>query len=219
MNDGIVRRSPVAFDARPVTTETRGHWHVVLEYVNEGENRGKAPWVVDLSHCTRWDVQDGALGKLAPAGVAVPEAPGRCRLSGRVMVNRMNRTQAAVWHLSGRAADLPADSAYTETTETTLCVALFGPRVFEVLEKLTNLDLQAPGRETPFLLQGPLSHVPCQVVVVNRAGDPSQSQAGVIFTCSRGYGRDMTAAILHAGRSAGLKPAGENAFINWLENS
>jgi hypothetical protein len=208
----------VAFDAKPVKTETRDHWNVVLEYEMENETHGKGPFVVDLSHCHRWDVQDGDVGHLRPEGAAIPGVPGACQLSGTVLINRMNRTQAAVWHLSGQPVDLPPERAYTETTETTLCMALFGPRVFEVTERLTNLDLRDPGREVPFLLQGPLSHVPCQVAVLSRADDPADNRSGLIFTCSRGYGKDMTRAVSHAGRWSGLKPAGENAFTDWLNS-
>ena len=211
--NGIVRRSPVEFDALPAASESRGHWQVVLEYEAEHAGEDGGPLVVDLSHCTRWDVQDADPGRLAPAGAAIPELPGSCRLDAGVLVNRMNRTQVAVWHLSGQAADLPDDTAYTETTDATLLVALLGRQVFDVMEKLTNLDLRDPRREPPFLLQGPLAHVPCQVAVMNRTGVAS----GVLFSCSRGYGRDMTRAILHAGHSLGLQPAGERAFHRWLQ--
>jgi len=210
--NGIVRQSPVAFDDRPAATETRDHWQVVLAYETEQDCEGMEPLVVDLSHCTRWDVQDADLDRLTPAGVAIPEIPGQCRLTAGVLVNRMNRTQAAVWHLSGRPMALPEENAYTETTEATLLVALLGPRIFELTEKLTNLDLADPSREPPFLFQGPLAHVPCQVVVMNRTGDVP----GVLFTCSRGYGRDMSRAILNAGQVLGLQPAGERAFQRWL---
>jgi hypothetical protein len=51
------------------------------------------------------------------------------------------------------------------------------------------------------------------VVVLSRG----EEDPGILFTCSRGYGRDMTRAILHAGDSLGLKPAGEGAFQEWLK--
>ena len=208
--NGIVRHSPVVFDAKPLNTEPRNHWNVVLEY----ENQGQGLHVVDLSHCTRWDVQSRELGALQPAGGAIPESPGACALKETLLINRMNRTQAAVWHLSGQPVELPRESAYTETTEMTLLLALCGKGVFQAAEKLTNLDLEDPQREPPFLLQGPLAHVPCQVVVLSRM----RENPGILFTCSRGYGRDMTRAILHAGDSVGLRPAGEAAFQTWLKS-
>jgi glycine cleavage system aminomethyltransferase T len=131
-----------------------------------------------------------------------------------MLINRMNGTQAAVWFLGSGAAPVPADAAgYTDVTEATLFLALFGPRVFEVTEHLTNLDLGTPQRRTPFLLQGPLAHVPCQAVVLARGEDGS---GGMLLACSRGYAHDMVHVILSAGAAHGLRPAGENRFKTWL---
>jgi glycine cleavage system aminomethyltransferase T len=71
-----------------------------------------------------------------------------------------------------------------------------------------------PQRTTPFLFQGPFSHVPCQIVTLSRDKDA----AGLVLTCSRGYARDMIQAILHAGEEFGLVPAGENRFTDWIKN-
>ena len=48
--------------------------------------------------------------------------------------------------------------------------------------------------------------------VASKTGD----DAGIILTCSRGYGRDMIHAILDAGDEFNLKPAGENRFSDWI---
>jgi hypothetical protein len=206
----IIRRSPVVFNAKPVNKEKRGHWTVVTEY----ENQGEGPYLVDLSHCPRWDVQDANISAIEPAGVAVPDAPNTCGLENGILINRMNRTQAAVWHLAGQEAEIPAEPAFTDTTDTTLFMALIGKDVFAITEKLTAQDLSDPSRTAPFLVQGPMSHVPCQIVVL----DNSAGHNGVLFTCSRGYGKDMTNAVLHAGEAFGLKPAGENVFSEWLKD-
>lgn len=203
----IIRRSPVVFDAKPVKTEKQGHWTVVLEY----ENQGQGPYLVDLSHCPRWDVQDADLSAFTPGGVAVPETPNTCSLENGILVNRMNRTQASVWHMAGEEVEIPAEPAFTDTTDSTLLLALIGEDIFSITEKLTALDLPDPSRTAPFLVQGPMSHVPCQIVVL----DNSPGRTGVLFTCSRGYGKDMAAAVLHAGEAMGLRPAGWNAFSAW----
>jgi glycine cleavage system aminomethyltransferase T len=70
----------------------------------------------------------------------------------------------------------------------------------------------SPDYVAPFLFQGPFSHVPCQIVTLNKTGEDS----GIVLTCSRGYGRDMIHAILDAGDEFNLKPAGENRFRNWI---
>jgi len=206
----ITRRTPVHFDVRPVDSIQRDDWTVVLEY----ENEGQGPHLVDLSHCARWDLQNRDVGRFTPAGVAVPGAPGRCACQNGVMINRMNGTQASIWHLAGESVEVPAQSAYTDVTEATVFLALFGPDVFAICEKLSALDLGRPNQETPALIQGPFAHVPCQIVV---AAD-SDPQAGILLTCSRGYAHDMAHAIQDAGAEYHLRPAGERRFQAWLKD-
>ena len=205
----IKRQSPVSFPGKPLETEMRDHWTVVLEYEAEGEG----PYLFDLSHRTRWDLQDTDLSNFQPLGIRVPDTPGQCIFENGVLVNRMNRTQASIWHLCGENPAAPDGPAYTETTDVTVFLGLVGPNIFAVAEKLTTLDFGDRSKSAPFLLQGPFSHVPCQMVTLERTTE----SAGILFTCSRGYSRDMTHAILAAGQEFGLQPAGEKAFMRWIE--
>jgi hypothetical protein len=207
----IKRQSPVVFPSRVRKTDIRAHWEVVRAY--EGEGAG--PWLTDLSHQPRWDIQDGRLDSRTVAGLPIPSTPGDCRLENRLLINRMNRTQAAIWHLGDAESSLmPPDSGLTDVSEATVFLALFGPKVAAVSEKLTALDLMAPGRQPPYLLQGPYCHVPCQLVVLAR--EPGGAGA-LLLSCARGYARDMVDAILHAGAAFDLRPAGEDAFTRYLE--
>jgi hypothetical protein len=205
----LIRRSPVSFDSKSSKTEMRDNWTVVLEYAAEGSG----PYVVDLSHRARWDLQDSDIVNIEPWGIQLPESPGQCRFENGMLINRMNRTQASIWHLSGEKPDDPDGPAFTDTADATVFLALFGKDIFAISEKLTSLDFLDPAKQPPFLLQGPFSHVPCQMVTLEKTTD----NAGLVFTCSRGYARDMTAAILDAGKEFGLQPAGENAFANWFD--
>lgn len=207
----IQRQSPVRFTAAPLKTEVRDQWTVALEY----EDEGPGPWIVDLAHKPRWDLQDKAVGNLRPCDLGVPDAPGACMFSGETLINRMNRTQASIYHVGASAPDLPDASIYTDTTEGSVFLALFGPKAFRVAEKLTALDLQEPGRQPPFLVQGPFCHVPCQIVVLNPADDDA---GGFLCTCSRGYGDAMVHAVLDAGAAFGLRPAGERRFEAWIQS-
>ena len=210
MND-LNRQSPVAFDARPVKTEVRDHWVVTLEY----EDEGPGPWLVDLSHKPRWDVQDGRLDDHQPGGCTVPADPGKCILENGILTNRMNRTQAALWHLGNHTAPaLPDETAYTDVTEATVFLALIGPKVFYIAEKLSALDFTDPAQQPPFLYQGPFSHVPCQIVVLSR---DREGRGAILLTCSRGYAADMVHAVVGAGTAFGLRPAGEAAFARFLD--
>lgn len=206
----IRRISPVSFAADPAESEERDGWQVVLRY----ENEGQGPWLVDLSHRPRWDVQDGRIDALRPGGVSVPQDSGQCRLQGGLLINRMNRTQAAVWHLEGPSPDMPNEAAYTDVGEATLLLAMFGPHVFGIGEKLSALDLSGPKADALSLVQGPLAHVPCQIVVAAQDGG---ADGGILWTCSRGYGRSMVHAVLDAGGEFGLRPAGERRFAQWLD--
>ena len=206
--ENIIRRSPVSFDANPAKTEARNNWTVVLAY--DAEETG--PYVVDLSHRTRWDLQDGEISKMEPWGIHIPDAPGQCVFENGILINRMNRTQASIWHLAGEKPVDPEGQAFTDVTDVTMFLALFGQDIFSITEKLAALDFLEPLKETPFLLQGPFSHVPCQIVTLEK----SPEKSGILMTCSRGYAGSMIASILEAGQEFGLRPGGENAFTGWL---
>ncbi len=204
----IIRRSPVTFDSPAARTEERDNWTVVLEF----ENQGAGPWIIDLSHRARWDLQDRAIDGIQPWGASVPDTPGRCIIADGILINRMNRTQASLWHLKGERRDAPEGQSFTDVTDATVFLALIGNNMALLLEKLTALDFFNPLYSSPFLLQGPLSHVPCQCVMLEK----SAARSGILFTCSRGYARDMVSGILEAGAEFGLRPAGEDTFNRWL---
>ncbi|MCG6909762.1 MAG: sarcosine oxidase subunit gamma SoxG [Deltaproteobacteria bacterium] len=205
------RLSPVIFPREAMQVETQNHWRVIMEY----ESEGPGPWVIDLSHRPRWDVQGSRLSDIKPLGLDIPETPGQCRFEKGALVNRMNRTQASVWQIAGASAEMPAETAFTETTDATLFLALVGREVFSIAEKLSAIDFLDPSLAAPALIQAPFSHVPCQIVLAEKAGN----MPGILLTCSRGYAGDMVAAIMHAGREFSLKPAGSNAFENWVDTT
>jgi glycine cleavage system aminomethyltransferase T len=126
----------------------------------------------------------------------------------------MNGTQASIYHMGVKAPALPDHPGYTDVGESTLFLALFGPNAFGVAEKLTNLDFMAPDKQTPFLLQGPFCHIPCQIVALEKAPDGS---GGFLLTCNRGYGDSMVGAIMEAGAGFELRPAGETRFSSWIK--
>ncbi len=205
----IQRYSPVTFESSVKESEVRDNWKIVLAYQDEGPG----PWLVDLGHKTRWDLQDSQIDDPSRSSLSVPPNPGDCFLTENRLLNRMNRTQTAIWHLGIEETTLPEFKEFTDVTESTVFLALFGPDAFHVAEKLTALDLMDPARTTPFLLQGPLCHVPCQIATLERHADMS---GGFIMTCSRGYADSMVHAIRDAGREFGLRPAGETRFAAWV---
>jgi hypothetical protein len=206
----IKRYSPVSFEATTLDSEQRNNWNVVLKYSDEGEG----PYLVDLSHRTRLDLQSSDLASKKPFGITIPDTPCQSVFERGILANRMNRTQVSLYHLAGGELDIPGEPEYTDVTEATLFIALIGEAVFSICEKLSALDFMAPNIEVPFLYQGPFSHVPCQIVTLNRDGEKS----AVVLTCSRGYGKDMIHSILDAGEEFGLRPAGESRFTEWINS-
>ena len=198
----VERRSPVHLPGKLETTESRDGWPVVLAYADEGPG----PWVVDLSHLRRWDIQGAALAAAAPKGLALPAAPGGVAHAGELLVGRTGMRQAFLWAFCGKPPAM--GPACTETTEGSACIALLGRDVLRITEKLTSLDLGNPAFRAPFLLMGPFAHITCQIVVLQN--DPAATAA--LVACSRGFGHDLVHAVLQAGEEFGLRPAGESRF-------
>ena len=198
------RISAAHLAGRPVQEEARDGWPVVLEYADEGPG----PWLVDLSHCMRVDIQGRPMDGLIPYDIAEPANPGDVSILGMTLVARMGPAQAGLWCFDPTVEIAPHFNR-TQITEGTLGLALLGRNSFRIAEKLTSLDLAPPRRKPPFLVQGPFCHVPCQLLVLQTA--PGSEM--LVLSCSRGYGRDMVHAIQEAGDEFGLRPAGENRFV------
>jgi hypothetical protein len=203
------RHSPVTFTNRPLLTDTREGWKVVLQY----EDEGGGPFLIDLSHLFKWDLQHRDLSQIKPAVGEIPESPGYCVLSKGMLTGRLNRTQAMVWHLTTGRPEMPLEQAVTDVTDAHALFALVGKELFSIMEKITPLDLSAPGKAPPFLLQGPVLHLPVKIVVLGDKGDHS----ALLVACTRGYGQSLADAILDAGTPWGLHPAGEKAFSPWMK--
>ncbi|MSR03385.1 MAG: sarcosine oxidase subunit gamma SoxG [Gemmatimonadetes bacterium] len=200
-----IRQSPVRFDAGALERVQRDGWDIIRRYPDEGGG----PWLIDLSHRSRWDLQHPEVGSQRPFGVPVPGKPGEVAISGGFVVNRMNRTQASLWHLGASDRPLmPSGIGFTETTDGHCMLAFLGSEIASVFEHLTNLDLFDRERGLPRLVQGPVLHVPCQVVALDRSA--------VVMTLSRGYGRTFAEAALKFARPCGLGPAGEARFDEWF---
>jgi hypothetical protein len=196
------RQSPLDFGMPNAQIQPRNGWQVALAY--EGE--GSGPFVIDLSHRPKWDLQDANLGRFQPWGLTIPEQPGQCVLERGILINRMNRTQCAIWHLGPEQAAPPQEKSYTETTDGQALLAVVGTRALAVMEHITSLDLTASRLNPPCLIQGPILHIPCQVVLLSRSAEAAQ----VVFSFSRGYGQAMAEAIMQCGSDLGLEPGGEN---------
>lgn len=200
------RISPVTFLQEPLNVVYRKGWPVAQAY--EGENNG--PHVIDLSHAVKLDAQDTELREFKPLGLEIPHEPGQSAVytDRNLIINRLNAVQAIIWQLNPDTAIIPEGLQYTDVTDAYLLLALSGPKIFDIAEKLSALDMLDPMLACPFVLQGPFVHAPCQVVVVAR-----EATNGIFFVaCSRGYGQNFVEALIHAGEAFGMRPAGEQAL-------
>jgi len=198
----------VVFNAPPLETGFKDGWKVVLSYANEDQG----PFLVDLSHRCKWDIQHVSLETVRPWDILFPAAPGQCRVEAGRLLSRRNFTQAGIWHLTDDGPESEPESYFTEVTDGLCLLALVGPESFSVMERVSSLDLTSPSLHPPFLLQGPVLHVPCQVVVL-----ASNGESPVVLTAfSRGYGQAVAEVLLEVGHPLGLRPGGETVFRNAL---
>lgn len=201
----VFRQSPVTFRCDAAEKTTHDGWEIVLAFEDESEG----PWLVDLSHLQRWDFQHTNLDLKTPFGLDMPAEPGQVNLQDERLVTRMNRTQAAIWNLTrSDALEVPEVMNFTDLTDAHCMLAVLGQGVSQVMENVSNLDLFRPDRQVPFLTQGPVMHIPCQVVTV--------AVDCVLMTFSRGYGQSFADAMLHAATGCKLRPGGEEVFSRWL---
>ena len=144
------KRSPLEFPTPPSKKEIRDGWEVVLEY----QDQGNGPFLIDLSHIPKWDVQDAHLAHIRPMDVAIPKRPGDCILERGLLINRMNATQAVIWHLLKEHPGIPQEFAYTDVSDGYALMAVLAKDVFSIMEKVTPLDLSTPSKAPPFLASG-----------------------------------------------------------------
>lgn len=204
----IKKLSPIFFKANAIRSEERNGFQVAVEYPDEGRNH-----LVDLSHVIKWDVQDRGISSYRPMGIDIPSSPLESRLKNKIFINRMNHTQASIWHLHDEYLELPNSPGYTDMTDAFAALAIVGENVLNITEKLSYLSLFDPKKPTFSLTQGPFAHVACQIVSFNKNG----CVPGILLMCMRGYAKDMVEVVMKAGDEFGLKFAGIAQFDRWIK--
>lgn len=208
-----MRQSPIVFYANPKKTRMHNDFEVIMDYDNESDKKEGAPAIIDLSHMTKWDVQDTHLNKIKPLGQIIPGKPGECNIQKKNILFRLNRTQACIWHIHAEESpqiseSIPAEPPYTDITDAHALLAIVGPSVPSFIEKITNLDLMSPHPNTPFVMQGPILHIASRILVLRLEKENST----VLFSFPRGYGQTMAEALLDSGSRQGVYFAGEQLF-------
>jgi hypothetical protein len=209
----IYRISPLSLADKAAETEVRDGWQVVLRYESQ-EKDGLL--LIDLSHRPKWDIQNPELAEIQPWGLTIPDQPGDCIFQEGFELNRMNRIQAACWHLVGATPPPPESPAFTDTTDAAALMAVIGGgELSALMEKVCALDFGAAGTKTPHLFQAPVLHVASQVVLFGE----SNGRRAILIACARSFGQSVLEGLMHAGAQFGLHAAGELAFADWITAS
>ncbi|GBC61108.1 sarcosine oxidase subunit gamma SoxG [Desulfonema ishimotonii] len=202
--ENFKRYSPVSLAGNPVETDPRNGLEVVLRYENEKDG----PFLADLSHIDKWMLQESDLSRVRLLDISIPETTGHCSVGNKTLIIRQSATQALFWHLSGKHREMPRNLPWTDVTDGYALLALAGDAVPKIAETLTPLPLFRPLEHLPFCFRGPVTDIPCQVVVTKQPPDPAM----LLLACARGYGQSLAEALLIAGKPWGLSPAGEQRF-------
>lgn len=204
----IRRRSPVRFKVRPEKM-VKNDWDIILKYKNET----KGPYLIDLSHVSKWDVQGENLSTIKPFGLPMPETQGACIFKNDILIHLVKWNWAIIYQLGEQSGNIPQEKAFTDVTEAYALLALIGNGAFDIMENVTAMDLKDPEKESPFLMLGPVLHVRSQVVVLKR----EQNDPAILIACARGYGQSMANALLDAGKSYGISPGGFSVFTSLIK--
>jgi hypothetical protein len=213
MNKGglpmTVRTSPLEVPLQPEQTLIRGGYEVALTYL--GERNLGYPSVADISHVPKWILQGRHLEAVYPAGIDIPARPQGATLRNGILAGRLTPHECWLMALGDESPSFN-EPCFTRVTDGYAAMALMGPQVWEVLNKLSPVDMQAPAQEPLCIVQAPVEDVPCLLLKGMGRGEVP----GLILCVERGYGPFIMEAILDAGREFGIGAAGWARFREWL---
>lgn len=206
------RMSPIAVGGTPREVEILNGWPVTMAY--EGEKTRSGLFLTDVSHVPKWAFHARDMGRATSFGLPLPEQPGQVAFRGSTLAVRLTPAEGLVTVLRGEAP-MPEDAFWTDMTDGYAAFALVGSECFELLRKLSPVDLQAPEQVVPCGAQAPIHDVRC--VIVRLEG--TEGVPGLIILGKRGYGGFLSDMVLDAGEEFGLSPAGWRRFETWLMHS
>ena len=202
MNTAVIKRfSPVSLPASVKERVNAGGWDVVLRYEDEGSRAvGRGSFSSKQMGYSKW------IARYGPCFREVSAELSRPMRGDRGMAGQPNESQAGGY--VGRSRREPGapvqEHCATETTDGSCLLALIGENLQPIMEKLTSLDCFPPGKTAPYLVQGPVLHIPMQVVVL--------APGVVLMAFSRGYGQAVADAIFGSCREFAIRPGGEIRF-------
>lgn len=204
------RVSPIRIETPVLSREFRDGWEIVAQYEDEGD----APWLIDLSHAQKFEYGNPPGSSDRFLDLSPPEKPGQCRTKGGFISSRLNDRRSLVLNLSKALIPPVKDRSVTDVTDAFALLAMIGHPVFDMMERVTSLEVFAPGKRPPFILQGPVLRV--QSLLMNLTAEDYTPV--VLFAVPRGYGQSFSMALLEAGKPWHLSPAGETVFFEYFRH-
>jgi len=204
------KMSPLNLPGKPEEVRTEKGWERALTYSEEKGRRGL--FITDLSFLTKLVLHRKDVDQAVPAGLPMPRKPGEVETDRDKIMVRLTPSECLILFLRDETP-APEDPAYTDMTDAYSAFALVGPLCFEVLEKLSPVDLNSPAQKSPCAAQAPVEDLRC--VIVRLEG--KEAIPGLIILGDRGYGQFLLDVFLDAGKEFGLFPAGWSRFEAWLK--
>jgi hypothetical protein len=204
----VIRRiSPLDIGLEPERTVNRNGWEIPLTYV--GERKRADLFISDLSHVPKWCLRGADLDDEKPAGLDMPRKPGAVMMDQGVLLVRLISSEARIMALGEKTPGF-SGANYTDITDGYATMAVVGAKCFDVLGKLSAVDLEGPAASRAAL--APVEELTCLMVRLQGEG----GIPGIIISGARGYGHFLLDAFLDAGKQYGIQPAGLQKFSAWL---
>ena len=203
----LKRVSPIDMGLKAERIMVRDGWEISLTYV--GERPRSALFLADLSHVPKWTLNGPNLHEMRPAGSSMPAKPGMISLERGLLLVRCIPWECRIMSLGEQNPVLKVEGL-TDVTDAYAAIAVVGTRCFDVLAKLSPIDLE--GRYSLKAALAPVEDVTCLLVHL----DGADGIPGIILTCARGDGHFLTDAILDAGKEYSIRKAGWERFGRWI---
>jgi sarcosine oxidase gamma subunit len=203
----LKRVSPLDMGLKAERVLARNGWEISLAYA--GERPQSTLFITDLSHVPKYTLQGPDLDAIRPAGLSMPERPGMITLERGLLVVRLIPAECRIMDL-GEETPVFGETSFTDVTDAYAAVAVVGARCFDVLAKLSSVDLE--GQFSPRAALAPVEDVTCLLARIEGTG----GVPGFILAGARGYGHFFLDALLDAGREHSIQAAGWERFSRWI---
>jgi len=204
----IKRISPLHIGLEPERTISRRGWEIPLSYL--GERTRADLFISDLSHVPKWCLRGPDLDNQEPAGLKMPTKPGAVTEGEGILLVRLISSEARIMVIRDSIPSFN-EPIYTDITDGYATLAVVGHKCFDVLSKLSSVDMEGPAALPAAL--APVEELTCLIIRI----EGKDEVPGIIVSGARGYGHFLIEAFMDAGKEYGIQPAGWQRFSAWFD--